>query len=202
MTNREIRAKAREALGGSIFHNNWLVTLLAVFVIGAVNTFAASLSMGVLALLITGPISVGLATALLRQSDTGEGLKFDLLLDGFRKDFAGSFLLALMQTLFVMLWSLLLLIPGIVKAYAYSMAFYIKAEKPQYTWRECLDESRKIMKGNKLKFFGLQLSFIGWMIVGALCFGIGAFWVSAYMEAACAEFYKSIRIDDAVVVDD
>ena len=92
-----------------------------------------------------------------------------------------------------MLWSLLFVIPGIVKACSYAMTFYIKAENPNLTATEAITESRKMMDGHKLDYFFLQLSFIGWYIVGAICLGIGVLWVNTYREASNAIFYEHIK---------
>ena len=92
--------------------------------------------------------------------------------------------------LFIFLWSLLLFIPGIVKAYAYSMVYYVKADHPEYGWRECLDESQRLMTGHKWEKFVLDLSFIGWGIVGSLCLGVGTLWVMTYMAATEAQYYE------------
>ena len=102
-------------------------------------------------------------------------------------------LLGLMASLFVFLWSMLFIIPGIIKAFSYSMAPYIRADHPEYTWRQCLDESIRITNGHKMRIFLLELSFIGWYIVGALALGIGTLWVEPYMQASLASYYESIR---------
>ena len=116
------------------------------------------------------------------------------IFNGFRDDFSNTFLIGLMTTLFTMLWSLLFVIPGIVKAYSYSMAMYIKNDNPDYDWRKCIDESQEMMSGHKADLFMLDLSFLGWMIVGTLCAGVGVFWVNAYMSAAHAQFYEDLRL--------
>jgi uncharacterized membrane protein len=121
--------------------------------------------------------------------------KLETSFSGFN-DFGANLLIGLMSGLFVFLWSLLLIVPGIIKAYAYSMAFYIKNDNPTYDWKQCLDESQRMMTGNKGKLFLLDLSFIGWILLGALCCGIGTLWVSPYMEAARANFYEDIKNND------
>ena len=72
------------------------------------------------------------------------------------------------------------------------MAYYIMNDHPEYTPKECLSESEKIMKGNKSKLFCLDLSFIGWYIVGALCLGVGVLWVYPYHYTARADFYNEL----------
>ena len=119
----------------------------------------------------------------------GREMPYLTLFDGF--SFAGKvILLYIVQYIFIFLWSLLLFIPGIVKAYAYSMVYYVKADHPEYGWRECLDESQRLMTGHKWEKFVLDLSFIGWGIVGSLCLGVGTLWVMTYMAATEAQYYE------------
>ena len=114
------------------------------------------------------------------------------MFDGFL--FAGKIiLLQIVISIFVFLWSLLFVIPGIVKMYAYSMAYYVKLDHPDYGWKACIDESRQLMDGHKWEKFVLDLSFLGWIIVGSLCLGVGTLWVTPYMEATNAQFYEYVR---------
>ena len=130
----------------------------------------------------------------------GEEMPYVTLFDGF--SFAGKIiLLSIVQYIFIFLWSLLFVIPGIVKAYAYSMAYYIKLDHPDYGWKACIDESRRLMDGHKWEKFVLDLSFLGWIIVGSLCLGIGMLWVTPYMEAANAQFYEYVRTCPSVMGD-
>jgi uncharacterized membrane protein len=73
------------------------------------------------------------------------------------------------------------------------MAPYIKYDHPEYSWKRCLDESKAMMKGYKWKLFCLDLSFIGWNIVGMLCFIVGMYWVLPYTKAAQVCFYEELK---------
>lgn len=99
----------------------------------------------------------------------------------------------LLQSIIIFLWSLLLIIPGIIKAFQYILVPYILAENPEIEWRRALDLSREMTNGNKFRIFVLQLSFIGWYILGALALGIGLIFVSPYVEATTAELYAYLR---------
>ena len=90
---------------------------------------------------------------------------------------------------FVLLWSLLFIIPGIVAGFRYAMAPYIMAENPDIGIREAVNLSKQMMAGHKGRLFGLQLSFIGWALLSALTFGIGSLWLNPYMNTAFAAFY-------------
>ena len=133
-----------------------------------------------------------------------------------------GFCMDFLMNLFVFLWGLLFIIPGVVKGYSYAMAPYILAENPDMTARDAITESRRIMDGNKFSLFCLQLSFIGWAllcsapvltalsyIVPLVVFKsnfasifwlipcsiptfIGSLFLMSYQEAAVAAFYRSI----------
>lgn len=94
--------------------------------------------------------------------------------------------------IFILLWTLLLIIPGIVKSYSYSMAGFIMSENPEISAKEAMEMSMKMMDGNKFRLFCLRLSFIGWMLLGILTFGIGFLWIIPYMNAATAAFYDEV----------
>lgn len=98
----------------------------------------------------------------------------------------------LWQTLFVFLWSLLLVIPGIIASYSYAMTQYILAENPELSAREAIARSKQLMYGNRGRLFCLHLSFIGWGILCAFTFGIGNLWLTPYAQAAEAAFYREI----------
>lgn len=103
-----------------------------------------------------------------------------------------------LMTLKVLLWSLLLIIPGIIKAYAYALTPYIVVEHPEMSASEVLSESERLMEGHKFDFFWLQLSFIGWFILSLLTLGIGFFWLEPYCQTSIASFYNDIKAADAV----
>jgi uncharacterized membrane protein len=108
-------------------------------------------------------------------------------------DYVDNLLIGLVSMLKIFLWSLLFMIPGIVKAYSYSMIYYVKNDNPHFTWSMCLAESERLMKGKRLNLFFLDLSFIGWWLLVPITFGLAAFWIAPYMEQAHAQFYESIR---------
>ena len=189
--NSELRTRARKTLGEKIFERKWLMGLAVSFVLMAILSTASTITMGVGSIILTGPIMFGMFKSFLIAVRSKEELNFNNAFDGF-KSFGPTLVLGLMQSLFIALWALLLIVPGMVKAYAYSMSYYIMADHPEYTWRECLNESRKMMKGNKWKLFCLDISFIGWYIVGAICLGVGMFWVYPYHYTARTEFYNEL----------
>ena len=99
-----------------------------------------------------------------------------------------------MRDLYVFLWSLLFVIPGIVKAYEYRMVPYLLAENPSMNFNEALVLSSKMMYGQKWKTFVLDLSFIGWNILSSMTFGLlGIFFVAPYQNMTNAALYEALR---------
>ncbi len=189
MNRVELKRLAREQLGGGIFKNNWLLAVVAVLIVTAITSAASSIPL--LTLFLIGPLSVGTMVVFKNIKRCGV-VKIEGLFEGFTKDFGGTLLLGLLQQIFIALWSLLFVIPGIVKAYSYSMAYYLKSEHTDWDWRRCLDESRRITNGHKMDLFILDLSFIGWYLVGSLCLGVGTLWVEAYRNATLINYYEEL----------
>ena len=204
-----IREKARISLQRDLFSGVWMTLILCGMIASAIISIPSSFSglsythaavaalvgvPGIVAsILLGGPFSYALAR-MYHKVALGEKVRIPDVFLGFKENFAGSLVLALMRSLFIWLWSLLFIIPGIVKSYAYSMAFFIQQESNgEKNWRTCLDESKELTYGYKGKLFGLDLSFIGWYIVGYLCFGVGALWVTAYHQEARAHFYEELK---------
>ena len=187
--NSELRRRARETLGGKIFGRQWLMGLAVSLVLSAILSVAASLPAG--SIILTGPITFGLYLTFIDAVRTKKEITFDLAFEGF-KNFSATLLLGLMEMIFLTLWAFVFVIPAFIKAYSYSMAYYIMADHPEYTWREALRDSKAMMKGKKWKLFCLDLSFIGWAIVGFLCLGVGMLWVYPYQYTAHAEFYNEL----------
>lgn len=114
---------------------------------------------------------------------------------GFRGEHYGNVVKTMfLKNLFIFLWSLLLIIPGIIKAFQYALVGYIISENPQISSKEALAKSQMMMKGYKWKLFALYLSFILWSILSILTFGmLGIFWVNPYKYHTHAAFYEAIK---------
>lgn len=93
----------------------------------------------------------------------------------------------------IFLWSLLFVIPGIIKSYEYSMVPYILAENPHISSERAFELSKKMTRGEKWKIFVLDLSFLGWRILGVLCCCVGEIFLQPYVEATYAELYQVMR---------
>ena len=108
----------------------------------------------------------------------------------------------LLVQIYIMLWTLLFYIPGIVKSYSYAMTPYILLDKPELSATDAITESRKMMNGHKMELFILDLSFIGWILLSLLTCGILFLYVAPYMQAARAEFYRTLKGDDEPKADE
>lgn len=118
----------------------------------------------------------------------GESVQFATLFERF-SIFLKALGLRLYMGLFIFLWSLLFVIPGIVASYRYAMAPYLMAEHPEMGIVEAVNQSKWLMDGHKGRLFCLQFSFLGWYILGSLLFGIGLLFVVPYVNTAIAAFY-------------
>lgn len=108
-------------------------------------------------------------------------------------DFWSAFKVNFLVGLFTFLWSLLFVIPGIVKSISYSMSMYILAENKEKPALECINESKSMTYGYKMDLFVLSLSFIGWILLGVITFGIALIWVVPYMNATFANVYLCLK---------
>ncbi len=191
-TRKEIRAEARYLLANNIFSMEWLYMLLVLFVANGVVNALSSIGLGII---FGGIIYVGIARttlAVVRGED--KIASFDKLFSGLNDGKVGdNILLGLLLEVFLFLWSLLFIIPGFIKSYSYSMAFYIKVDHPELSAMDCIFASKKMMNGHKWQLFVLDLTFIGWYLLGALAFGLGTLWVDAYHNVARAEFYEELK---------
>jgi len=162
-----------------------LPQILKVY-IAAFGTFAGGLSL--VKLILGGVVQLGYAHYLLKQQDREIGAVKDL----FSKfDYFGqSFLQMFLRNLFTFLWSLLFIIPGIIKSLSYAMTPFIMAENPHLTAKEAINRSKQQMEGHKWELFCLDLSFIGWALLSALTLGIGSIFLNPYINAAYAAFYR------------
>ncbi len=189
MNNEEIRREARELL-----KDKWLnlaLIWLILYAISAVLTSVTSGIGGVIPLILAGPFSLGIAMIFLKLRKGGD-FRVEEMFDGF-KEFTRSMVAYLLIALYVFLWSLLLIVPGIIACISYSMTFFILAEDPKIEAQEAMRRSKEMMHGHKTEYFMLMLSFIGWFLLSCLTFGLGFLLLSSYMTMASAIFYGKIK---------
>ncbi len=187
MPNSEIMLHAKKALSG-----NWGLAIGAILVVQIImnapqyiNSFG-----GIGNLILAGPMMVGVAIfslSLSRLHDT----RFEQIFNGFNK-FGTALGAYLLYSVFILLWTLLLIIPGIIAALSYSQTFFIIAEDNSIGPYEAIKKSSRIMNGHRWKYFCLNLRFTGWWLLCLLTFGIGFLWLMPYMYVSYARFYDDV----------
>ena len=160
--------------------------LLSVLVTLAVSV----LLVGIVNFIIGGTIQLGYAKFLLSQHD-GKDYSVGDLFSQFHR-FGTGFAQAFLRNLYIILWTLLFIIPGLIKTYSYAMTPFILADHPEMTAGEAITASRKLMDGHKGELFVLGLSFFGWGLLCVITLGIASLWVTPYINAAYAAFYRRL----------
>jgi len=167
-----------------------ILILLAVFGVAMIVGTIVSL----IRLIIGSPVTLGYCKYNLNLVDRNGKAQFSNIFSKF-KYIGPAILMQLLRYIYIFLWSLLFVIPGIIKTYSYAMTAYIMSENPTMPVNDAITESRRLMDGNKWRLFCLQFSFIGWSILCAFTCGIGYLWLFPYEEAARAAFYREIRFE-------
>lgn len=187
-SSAELRLAAREKLRG-----HWTNALLTHLVAGVVLGLLGSVRGlgGLLWLLAAGPIMLGLVGYFVMLQRGGHPAIEDLF-EGFRQ-FGPAVVLNLLTTVFVFLWSLLLIVPGVIASLRYSMAFYLLHDQPNLPATEALNISKRWMVGHCGRLFLLYLSFLGWVLLSCLTAGLGFLWLAPYAQATLAEFYADLK---------
>ncbi len=192
MTRKEIKALARLQIDGKIG---------AFFLVSLVGGLIGSIGSGfpligaIISLILSSAMSLGMIHIRLHVAfDRSYRPRVGDLFNGFRN--LWPFIkLTILSSLITMLWSILFIIPGIIKAIAYSQAPYIIAENPNMPVMEALRLSEKMMKGKKWDFFVLNLSFFGWALLSIPTLGLITIWLEPYMQMSAVNFYNDIKTD-------
>ncbi len=193
LSNKALRAKARDQLRGK-WTGPVVVTLIFLVIFILVSNIPA-VGTG-LTLILAGPLYLGFSRYFLNFK-RGNSPKLEDLFSGF-KNLGGSIALYFIMGIFIFLWSLLLIIPGIIAGIRYSMSFYVLCEDPDSGAMNALNRSKELMKGNKMQLFLLGLSFLGWALCCIFTFGIGFLWLIPYMTLSMVTFYEEMRAVPAV----
>lgn len=207
--NFEIRARARKLLEG-----NWGMAVVVILVTGLITGLGGSSSgstsgdggwftgivVGLIAIasvfaiaytiLVANVVDYGSTVTFLKFS-RDNNISFEVLFSGF-KDYGRIVGVMFLRNLFIFLWSLLLIIPGIIKGYSYAMTEYLIADNPGMEPLEAITKSREMMNGWKAKLFLLDLSLIGWWFLCLFTCGIGFLWLGAYFKTNRALFYNEM----------
>jgi uncharacterized membrane protein len=186
--NRVLMQGARESLKGK-----WglaVGTFLVYMIIGGLISSIPKAG-GLLSIIISGPMALGVSIFSLAVS-RDRNPRFEQIFHGFKK-FGVSLGTYLLFAIFVLLWAILLIVPGIIAALSYSMSFFILAEDDSIGALEAIRKSKKMMYGYKWKLFCLYLRFIGWALLCILTIGIGFLWFVPYVSISFAKFYDDIQ---------
>ena len=142
---------------------------------------------------VSNPFEI--STAGFFMSNRNAPAKFTEVFKVFDKAYLKRTIVMFMRDLFISLWTLVFIIPGVIAQYKYWAVKYILNENPNLSWQHALDLSKRMTYGRKWDLFVLQISFIGWYILGALLCGLGVIFVNPYAEQTYAEAYEFIKQD-------
>ena len=184
----EYRGQARENLKG-----NWGTAILMCVIVAAVSVLLGMVPVvgSVLSVLFAGQFIVVEFIYFIKLNNK-QPSTIGSAFEGFGQNWLNNFMAYLLQTVFTILWFLLFIIPGIVKKYAYSMTLFLKVKSPKLEAKEAIALSTKMMNGKKWELCCLEFSFVGWIILSVLTFGIGFLFVAPYMKATTTAFYEDV----------
>ena len=176
--NSELRAQAREALRGK-----WPMAAVAALIYSAIAGGLSAIPVigGLCSLFVGLPVAYGFTIVMLG------------VCRGKDIDYGRIFVTMLLQAVYTILWSLLLVIPGIIKSYSYAMTSFILKDEPEMKNNAAIEKSMAMMEGNKMKLFMLDLSFIGWAILCIFTLGIGLLFLQPYVAISRAAFYEDLK---------
>ena len=176
----------------------WNEQLTGILVGGTVMIILAALAMSVIYFVLGGVIELGYSRFNLELVDRQKEPEIGTLF-GYFPQWKTAAAAKFLRGLYAFLWGLLFIIPGIVASYSYAMTGYILAEHPELTAGEAIERSKQMMHGNRFRLFCLQFSFIGWSLLCALTLGIGNLWLTPYVQAATAAFYREVSGTEYVI---
>lgn len=185
----ELRAEARAALSGK-----WmmaaLVTLIYLAVCGGLSNIPY---VGFLLVLLFGmPVAYGFMVLFLDVFRGTGAVELEKLFAGF-KDYTRIMGTMVLMAVYTMLWSLLLIVPGVIKSYSYALTPFILKDDPQLKYDAAIEKSMRMMEGHKMTLFVLDLTFLGWILLGIITCGLGLLWIEPYMVMAHAAFYETLK---------
>jgi uncharacterized membrane protein len=196
LANKEIQAQAKAvlkghlglAIGGLIIYMVILIVASAIPIVGWVGSFV-----------IGGPLTVGIAMFFIKMVRK-EQVDIPIIFEGLKNNFINNMVAYILMIVFIVLWSLLLIVPGIIAAFGYAMTFFILADNPAMSGYDALQKSKAMMKGKKGKLFCLYFRFFFWILLGCITFGLAFIYVGPYMYMAVARFYEDIK-DESIAAE-
>jgi uncharacterized membrane protein len=170
--------------------------MLVFFIINIVISYLPKVGL-ISGYIIGGPFALGWAGFILSVS-RDQSAKLSQIFQGFN-NFGTAFLAYFLSALFMVLWSLLLIVPGIIAGFSYSLTFYVLADDNSIRARDAIAKSKKMMYGYKWQAFRLVLRFLALSLLGILTLGIGFIWLLPYMYVGWAKFYEHVKSNFAEV---
>ena len=202
MSFKELKTAAKQAIAkdrGACIVILLLITI-ASGILQGLAAFLAKHDLGMISsiislasIIIIIPLTIGAIRAYMRIRATGQS-DYNDLLTGFNDNFINTVLVMFVTSMFISLWTLLFVIPGIIFGLKWQMVPYIIAENPNISGKEARRISSAMMDGHKMDLFLLQLSFIGWAILSVITCGILYFvYVGPYMQMTYIEFFDKVK---------
>lgn len=183
----------------STLKNHWFLPCILAIIAAALTGISVMAS--IVSACVYGILLVGIITTFMKmievsaatESDSSKNVTFNTFLQALEDHWLVSVLGALWYCLWVTLWSFLFVIPGIVKAYSYSMMFYVLAENPKIGAMKAMDISKILTQGHKADLFVMDLSFLGWSLLSACFCGIGFIWIIPYKTMSKTHAYYDLK---------
>lgn len=204
MKASDYRRQGKESLEGEWGTAAWITVQFFVIhfivnglanLIGTGNFFTAgnatvNILSEIMSIFILMPLTVGLSIAFLNNARENHLKNKSLYVFFTNGRYWGTVGLTFVESIFLGLWFLLFVIPGIIKSLSYSQAYYIWKDNPNISILDCITASRQAMNGNKWELFYVYFSFIGWYFLGMISIGIGFIWIIPYVTSTSVVFYE------------
>ena len=208
MSNAELKAQAKQSLKGKYGEaiKMMVVYSLISFVVGFVLGFiagmlglsenATDIISSIASFVLSAIFQFGVVSFYLKVSRNEEVTYKELFA---KKELWLPYItITILTGIFAFLWSLLFVIPGIIASIKYSQVYLIALDNPELSAKEVINKSKQMMEGHKMDYFMLNLSFIGWAILGVFTLGILYFWLIPYMSVTQSNFYNSIKMQNNI----
>ncbi len=191
-SNREMSEQDAEVVASVLSYEALMIIVMVLGVLAVVL-----LIFGIVHFILGGPITLGYVKFNLDMVN-GKAPDFFDLFSQFHR-FKEGFLMQLLRGIYIFLWTLCLIVPGIRAVFSYAMAPYILYENPGMSANDAIGASKQMMEGNRWRLFCLNISFIGWSFLCIFTLGIGFLWLKPYMEASYAHFYEELKREKFVM---
>ena len=201
-SNATIRQEALATMRGKYLAGIVIMIVYGILgsLIGSFSAFSPDEAVGfslitLLAAIFLGlPLQLGFIMIWLNTARNNTHPELKELFGAFnRRRYTGAVGTLLLVEIFTALWTLLLIVPGIIKSMSYAMTPFLIAEEPELGCNEAIEKSMRLMKGHRWQLFKMYLGMIGWMLLGMLTFCIAWLWIIPYYQTVFAKFYLALK---------